>query len=106
MPLKNGHLHYTGDTGTVVYTKSAVLENVPIVLTNPGIWDALGLPLTPFYDELMKKSPLEIVESDIRRALLKRFPFVIYFRFLENDIIRVLLVKHQRRHPSFGMKRR
>lgn len=66
MPLKNGHLHYTGDTGTVVYTKSPVLDNVPIVLTNPGIWDALGLPLTPFYDELMKKSPLEIVESDIR----------------------------------------
>ncbi len=65
-PLKNGHLHYTGDTGTVVYTKSSVLDNVPIVLTNPGIWDALGLPLTPFYDELMKKSPLEIVESDIR----------------------------------------
>jgi len=66
MPIKNGHLHYTGDTGTVVYTKSPVLDNVPIVLTNPGIWDALGLPLTPFYDELMKKSPLEIVESDIR----------------------------------------
>ncbi len=65
-PLKNGHLHYTGETGTVVYTKSPVLDNVPIVLTNPGIWDALGLPLTPFYDELMKKSPLEIVESDIR----------------------------------------
>jgi len=66
MPLKNGHLHYTGDRGTIVYTKSPVLDNVPIVLTNPGIWDALGLPLTPFYDELMKKSPLEIVESDIR----------------------------------------
>ncbi len=65
-PLKNGHLHYTGDSGTIVYTKSPVLDNVPIVLTNPGIWDALGLPLTPFYDELMKKSPLEIVESDIR----------------------------------------
>ncbi len=65
-PIKNGHLHYTGETGTVVYTKSPVLDNVPIVLTNPGIWDALGLPLTPFYDELMKKSPLEIVESDIR----------------------------------------
>ncbi len=66
MPLKGGHLHYTGDSGTIVYTKSPVLDNVPIVLTNPGIWDALGLPLTPFYDELMKKSPLEIVESDIR----------------------------------------
>lgn len=65
-PLKGGHLHYTGQEGTIVYTKSPVLENVPIVLTNPGIWDALGLPLTPFYDRFAKKSPLEIVESDIR----------------------------------------
>ncbi|MEE9395725.1 MAG: hypothetical protein V3V31_01810 [Methylococcales bacterium] len=65
-PLKGGHLHYTGEKGTIVYTKSPVLDNVPIVLTNPGIWDALGLPLTPFYDNMMKKSPLEIVESDIR----------------------------------------
>ena len=65
-PLKGGHLHYTGKEGTIVYTKSPVLDNVPIVLTNPGIWDALGLPLTPFLDNMMKKSPLEIVESDIR----------------------------------------
>lgn len=65
-PMRGGHLHYTGDTGTIVYTKSPVLDNVPIVLTNPGIWDALGLPLTPFYDDMMRKSPLEIVESDIR----------------------------------------
>ncbi len=65
-PMHGGHLHYTGDRGTIVYTKSPVLDNVPIVLTNPGIWDALGLPLTPFYDDMMKKSPLEIVESDIR----------------------------------------
>jgi len=48
--MKGGHLHYTGDKGTIVFTKSPVLDNVPIVLTNPGIWDALGLPLTPFGD--------------------------------------------------------
>jgi hypothetical protein len=65
-PLKGGHLHYTGKKGTIVYTKSPVLDNVPIVLTNPGIWDALGLPLTPFDDSVMRKNPLTIVESDIQ----------------------------------------
>ena len=65
-PLKGGHLHYTGEKGTIVYTKSPVLDNVPIVLTNPGIWDALGLPLTPFNDSTMNKDPLSLVESDIR----------------------------------------
>jgi len=57
MPMKDGHLHYTGDKGTVVYTKAPVLDNVPIMLTNPGLWDALGLPLTPFTDTAANKNP-------------------------------------------------
>jgi plasmid stabilization system protein ParE len=46
-----------------------------------------------------------IVENNIQRALLKRFPFAIYFRVFENDVIRILIVKHQRRHPSYGIER-
>jgi hypothetical protein len=65
-PMKGGHLHYTGEKGTIVFTKSPVLDNVPIVLTNPGIWDALGLPLTPFYDSTFDKNFITVVESDIR----------------------------------------
>jgi hypothetical protein len=65
-PMKGGFLHYTGEEGTIVYTKSPVLDNVPIVLTNPGIWDALGLPLTPFNDSVAAKNPLTLVESDIQ----------------------------------------
>jgi hypothetical protein len=65
-PLKNGQLHYTGEHGTQVFTKSPVLDNVPILLTNPGIWDALGLPLTPFNDSTAAKDPLTLVESDIQ----------------------------------------
>jgi len=65
-PMKGGHLHYTGDKGTIVYTKSPVLDNVPIVLTNPGIWDALGLPLTPFGDRAASGDLLSLTESDIQ----------------------------------------
>ncbi len=65
-PLKGGHLHYTGEKGTIVYTEGPVLDNVPIVLTNPGIWDALGLPLTPFTDTAAKGNPLNLVESDVQ----------------------------------------
>ncbi len=65
-PLSGGHLHYTGKKGTIVYTKSPVLDNVPIVLTNPGIWDALGLPLTPFSDRTAARDILTLVESDIQ----------------------------------------
>ena len=46
------------------------------------------------------------VESNIRRSLMRRFPYVIYFRVLENDTLRVTVVKHQRRHPDYGRNRR
>ncbi len=65
-PMKGGTLHYTGEKGTIVYTKSPVLDNVPIVLTNPGIWDALGLPLTPFNDRTAAQDLLTLTESDIQ----------------------------------------
>ncbi len=65
-PMKDGHLHYTGEKGTIVFTKSPVLDDVPIVLTNPGIWDALGLPLTAFNDSAAAKDFLALVETDIQ----------------------------------------
>lgn len=65
-PMKGGELHYSGEKGTIVFTKSPVLDNVPVMLTNPGIWDALGLPLTPFTDSAASKNPLTLVESDIK----------------------------------------
>ncbi len=45
------------------------------------------------------------IENGIHRALMRRFPFIIYFRIL-NDRIRVLVVKHQRRHPKLGLSRK
>ena len=45
-------LTFSGDTGTVVYTQMKVLEDLPIMLTSPKIWEALGLPLTPFEDTI------------------------------------------------------
>ncbi len=47
-----------------------------------------------------------IVDDGIRRSLLKRFPYVIYFRDIGDNVLRVLVVKHQRRHPDYGRKRK
>jgi len=46
-----------------------------------------------------------VLENDIRRALMQRFPFCIYYRLIGQDVLRVTIVKHQRRHPSYGRKR-
>ena len=43
-------------------------------------------------------------ERDIRRANLKRFPFHFLFCVVGENV-RILVVRHHRRHPSYGMSR-
>jgi VCBS repeat-containing protein len=62
-------LTFSGESGTVVYTQSKVLENLPIMLTSPKIWEALGLPLTPFEDSInffSSTGPGSLDEDSIR----------------------------------------
>ncbi len=47
-----------------------------------------------------------VVTGDIRRCLMRRFPYVIYFRRVDQQRLRVTLVRHQRRHPDLGRERR
>lgn len=46
------------------------------------------------------------VIDDIQRSLMKRFPYVIYFRVIDGTAIRITVVKHEKRHPLFGLSRR
>jgi hypothetical protein len=62
-----GLLTFSGDSGTVVYTQMKVLEDLPITLTSPRIWEALGLPLTPFEDSIgFFNDPGQVDEDSIR----------------------------------------
>ncbi len=62
-----GYLRNAGSKGTIVFTKSPVLDNTPIVLTNPGIWEALGLPVTPFLDsETAGHDMKKVAERDVQ----------------------------------------
>lgn len=44
-------------------------------------------------------------EDDLRRVNLERFPFHFFFRIV-NERVRVLVVRHHRRQPSTGLRRR
>ena len=46
-----------------------------------------------------------VVSGDTRRCLMRRFPYIIYFRQLGEEALRVTVVKHQRRHPEYGQGR-
>jgi plasmid stabilization system protein ParE len=41
-----------------------------------------------------------IVEGDLRRRVMKRFPYGVYYR-VSGDGIRILVVKHHKRHPDY-----
>jgi plasmid stabilization system protein ParE len=42
---------------------------------------------------------------DVRRANLRRFPYHFLFR-VAGECVRILVVRHHRRRPTFGMRRR
>jgi plasmid stabilization system protein ParE len=46
----------------------------------------------------------QIVEEDIRRHLIKRFPFGIYY-CIEGDSISIYAVMHMSRHPDYWKSR-
>ena len=45
------------------------------------------------------------VQGQVRRALVRRFPYAIYFRAMPDEIV-VLAVIHGRRHPRRWQSRR
>jgi toxin ParE1/3/4 len=57
--------------------------------------------------DLIRKNPqgFPLASLGRRRARLKRFPFAVCHRIL-SDRVRILVVHHERRHPSYGLGRR
>ena len=47
-----------------------------------------------------------VFTKHLRRANVRRFPHHVLFETLDDRTVRVLVVKHNRRHPSYGTRRR
>lgn len=48
----------------------------------------------------------EQVRSGIHRYILERFPYGIYYRILNGESVRIIIVRHHSRHPNLGMRRK
>ncbi|MGH8225651.1 MAG: type II toxin-antitoxin system RelE/ParE family toxin [Gammaproteobacteria bacterium] len=56
--------------------------------------------------ELVRKNPEIYAEAQgVRRALVKRFPYSVVYKLLPNQRIRVLVIRHHKRHPEYGAVR-
>ena len=45
-----------------------------------------------------------LVADEIRRCMVARFPYAIYYRILPDEL-RILAIKHHRRHPDYWQHR-
>jgi plasmid stabilization system protein ParE len=73
----------------------------------PGLGDEFRSEVYATIDRI-RSNPYQfpVVEHGIRRGFVRRFPYSVLFRTVNDDTIRVLVIRHHRRHPSFGLTRR
>jgi len=72
----------------------------------PGLGDALRLEIYAVIDRVaLNPEQHRIVEEGIRRCLIHRFPYSVLFRIVGDDLVRILAIRHHRRHPGFGLRR-
>jgi plasmid stabilization system protein ParE len=70
----------------------------------------LGARFADAIDETLQRiasnpSGFPLVHGEIRRAVVRRFPFGVYFRVYCRDLV-ILAVTHGRRHPRRWQSRR
>ena len=92
------------------HPQAAVDLNAAIAHYNelrPGLGDSFRLEVYAAIAR-MASNPKQFgqIEVDIRRCFVHRFPYSILFRIPEPHLIRVLVIRHHRRHPRFGLGRR
>jgi plasmid stabilization system protein ParE len=83
---------------------SAVLAHYDEV-GGPALGDAFFAELMA-YVGLVLENPARFhpVDGDLRRANLSRFPYHFLYR-IYGDTVRILVVRHNQRHPDYGIKR-
>lgn len=72
---------------------------------SPGLGDRFLRAFDAAVAEIQASPGLwPVVEDDLRRHTMRRFPFGIYYRILPDEL-RILVVKHHSRHPDYWRHR-
>lgn len=75
-------------------------------VATPELADEFYAELRHFMEEAAERpESFSVRERDIRRVNLQRFPYHFWFLMVD-DAVRILVVRHHSRHPSFGLRRR
>ena len=75
-------------------------------VATPELADDFYRELRMFMQEAAERpESFSIRTRDLRRVNLQRFPYHFLFR-IAGDAVRILVVRHHRRHPSLGIQRK
>jgi plasmid stabilization system protein ParE len=73
--------------------------------SHPGISELFRTDFANTIDSIIE-NPLIFAEMNgIRRALLRRFPYSVLYRILDDGTVRILTLRHHKRHPDLGFER-
>jgi plasmid stabilization system protein ParE len=74
-------------------------------VATPELADEFYAELRHFIGEAAARpDSFSIREHDFRRVNLQRFPYHFLYRMV-GDTVRILVVRHHKRHPSTGIRR-
>jgi plasmid stabilization system protein ParE len=71
----------------------------------PGLGDYLRSEVYAAIERIRDNPYLYAETRGVRRALVKRFPYSVVYRLLSTQHIRILVIRHHKRHPEYGSER-
>jgi toxin ParE1/3/4 len=95
---------------TLRYAEEALAEFIAAGLYYnrqvPGLGDAFVMEIEAGVAKILATPHTwRLVEDDVRRYLVNRFPYGIYFT-IENEAVVIWAIKHLRRDPDYWQQRR
>lgn len=95
----------------IVYDVEARFDVLEIVeyyekADSPQLADRFTSELEKFIEYVAERpESFAEIRSSLRRANLLAFPHHIIFQIVDTETIRILTIKHDRRHPDLGLDR-
>lgn len=71
-----------------------------------GLGDSFRDEVYAAIDRILENPKIYAEVKGVRRALVKRFPYSVVYAVTQIDCIRILVIRHHRRHPEHGATRR
>lgn len=72
-----------------------------------GLGDSLRIEVYGAIDRILQNpEQYRVVENEIRRCFVHRFPYSVLYHIVSAELVHILVIRHHRQHPQFGLRRK